>query len=285
MENDLTRSVFINSISVAGVSFLMESMINPWGEDDQVVDAVIGNRFDEGVSLNIWAELIKNSEPGSLFLDVGAYTGIYSLAAASIRPDIKCVAFEPSTITFGRLAKNILLNGFDTRVIPANLAVASQSSHIRFPHRFGIYSLCSGESSESKEYDHTQPAVTMPLDDLLNDTIAQPYLDSMSTPVWPYKRIVAMKVDVEGVEIDVLMGARKLIAEHSPAIIAEYLSDQAFDQLKDFAVSQNYQIFKIPNERNALLAPGRQIAQTVDKAASKSGGTTGFRKWTFSVPL
>lgn len=280
----MTRTVSINRVVAGHASFLMESIIDPWGEDDQVVDAIIANRFDETISLNIWSNLVLSSSPDSLFLDVGAYTGIYSLVAASLHSNIKCVAFEPSTITFGRLAKNILLNSFDTRIVPVNLAAASKSSDIRFPHKYGIYSLCSGESSTTTEFDHTQPALTVPLDELLQPTTAQPYLNSKSIAFRPFNRVVGIKIDVEGCELDVLAGARELIVQHQPAIIAEYLSDDALTHLKNFAASTNYQLCPISEERNALLMPINP-SETVAKAVANPMTMHGSRAITFTLPF
>jgi FkbM family methyltransferase len=279
--------VAINQIHFDKAAFLMESIIDSWGEDDQVVDAIVGNRFDEGISLTIWTHLVAQASPQSLFVDVGAYTGIYSLATASLRSDVKCVAFEPSTITFGRLAKNILLNGFDTRIIPVNLAAGAKTADMVFPHRYGIYSLCSGESSKSKEYDHTQRAFVVPLDDLLNADIRHPFLDSKSIPIRPFRRIAAMKIDVEGVEPQVLEGAQRLIIEHRPVIIAEYLSDQALRQLEDFSAACAYRLLRIPNERNIVMVANENKAELkiIEAALSRSSTISGRRFWTYSVPL
>ena len=53
--------------------------------------------------------------PGDTFVDVGANVGTYSLLAAAI-PDVRIVAFEPSTLASRRLQENVDLNGLRARV-------------------------------------------------------------------------------------------------------------------------------------------------------------------------
>jgi FkbM family methyltransferase len=54
-------------------------------------------------------EWIDSFPPGSLFWDIGANIGIYSLYAA-IRPGIAVCAFEPAPATYGALCRNIEAN-------------------------------------------------------------------------------------------------------------------------------------------------------------------------------
>jgi len=274
------RRFTTNAVQVGDVSFFMECIQDPWGADDQVVDAVHASAFDEPVSLDLWCDLAKTARPGEMFLDVGAYSGIYALAAAASSSQVRVIAFEPSTITFGRLAQNVLLNNFDTRVFPVNLAAGDSRTNTAFPHRFGIYSLCSGESSSTEDWDHTQPVLIVPLDALLEPTRELPYLNSRSISIWPFSRVAAMKIDVEGAEEMVLQGARRLIARDKPIIIAEVLGDEAAATIARVAQELDYTVQQVPGERNVILAPsGSTVALRQDRDARRIGGRE-VRSWT-----
>jgi FkbM family methyltransferase len=84
--------------------------------------------------LRLWAFAVRAAPANSVVLDVGAFAGLYSLVATSVRIDVRAIAFEPATMTYGRLARNILWNQLDMRVIAANLAVSDQAASITFIH-------------------------------------------------------------------------------------------------------------------------------------------------------
>ena len=58
---------------------------------------------------------IDSFQPDSVFWDIGANIGSYTLYAA-LRPDMRVVAFEPAAVNYFILAANCELNGFGERV-------------------------------------------------------------------------------------------------------------------------------------------------------------------------
>ena len=58
---------------------------------------------------------IDSFRPDSVFWDIGANIGSYTLYAA-LRPDMRVVAFEPAAVNYFILAANCELNGFGERV-------------------------------------------------------------------------------------------------------------------------------------------------------------------------
>ena len=60
-------------------------------------------------------EWIDTFEPGSVFWDVGANVGVYTLYAG-LRGDTRVVAFEPAAVNYMLLTANCEANGFDDRV-------------------------------------------------------------------------------------------------------------------------------------------------------------------------
>jgi len=252
----MKKIIFQNSaVTVNGHGITMHSITAPWGEDDNLLGAMRQGSFDEKKSLAYWLFLVETAPKNAMVLDVGAYTGLYSLLTVRARPDILSLAFEPSSVTFGRLVYNIQLNAFNPRIVPCHLAAWKREEILTLPHRYGFFSLCSGETlSQTQAVDHTETVKAVPLDHILQPTrpdfLNAPQLEGISK-----RPIAAVKIDVEGVEPEVLEGARTIISTSRPAFICEFLNQQAEARLGDFFGSVGYAVVPIPEERNLLAIP------------------------------
>jgi FkbM family methyltransferase len=259
----------INEVFADDVCVLMESIVSHWGEDDNVVQGILAGTYNEHVAIKFWSLLALKAPFGEILVDVGAYTGVFSLIAAKCSWINKIIAFEPSAVTFGRMVQNIALNGVESRIIPCNLAAHDAEKVIPMPHQWGHYALCSGESFEAQQTDHSQPAFCVPLDCLLTPSQSVHYLNSKTNSPWPFSRVAAIKIDVEGAEISVLKGARQLIARDKPVIIAEALGAAAETALAEFASSVGYAITRIGTEWNfAMYAHGDDHAKALLERAT-----------------
>ena len=232
----------------------MESIIYPWGRDDQVIDHIHAGTFDELESLRLWLFAISMAPLNYLALDVGAYSGLYSLLAAASRPDIKSVALEPGTITYGRLARNISWNSMELQIIAANLAASDTSGPVTLPHAYGIFSMNSGDGLKQSVVDHTEGATAIRLDELLEPKLPH-YLNTKATPVHPFSGIAAIKIDVEGLETAVLRGALEIIRKYRPIILCEYWDKDAEIAISNVMTSEGYIISGVKDERNLIAIP------------------------------
>ena len=70
---------------------------------------------------------IDGFAPDSVFWDIGANIGSYTLYAA-LRPDIRVVAFEPAAVNYFILAANCELNAFGERVDCLPIGVGADKS-------------------------------------------------------------------------------------------------------------------------------------------------------------
>src|SRR5690349_8071483 len=71
-------------------------------------------------------------EEGSVFVDVGAHVGYYSLLAATqVGPSGKVIAVEPNPPTIQRLRRNLQLNTF-TNVAVEEVACADKEQTLEF---------------------------------------------------------------------------------------------------------------------------------------------------------
>jgi FkbM family methyltransferase len=128
---------------------------------------------------------------GMRVVDVGANVGYYTLMIAQkIGPTGSIVAVEPSPENLPELRKNIACNRLPARII--EVAVGANEGIIQFDA--GI----NGGVCEQGPYTVRQ----FPLDDLLQEPID------------------FIKIDIEGCEMDALLGARRLLSSR-PVIFLE----------------------------------------------------------------
>lgn len=152
--------------------------------------------------VSLFAQMLR---PGDIAIDAGAYIGTHTVfMARQVGPSGRVYAFEPQRIIFQTLCANQVLNGLDnveafqiglgSRAFQAKTTVVDYQS----PGNFAAVQL----SSQATAGETIQ---VRPLDDVLPDLPACKLL----------------KVDVEGMELEVLEGAERLIMRTRPFIYAE----------------------------------------------------------------
>jgi len=138
---------------------------------------------------------------GGCLLDVGACHGVFSLAFVLGRPGARALAVEPSPPAFEILAGNVLKNAAD-RVELAQVALGGGTSTVRMRRSWHHLEALGEDQVEAD-------AVTLPvrsLDDLCAERRFRPSL---------------IKVDVEGFEHAVLLGARGVLERERPQLFLE----------------------------------------------------------------
>lgn len=149
---------------------------------------------------------IKLSRDAEVFLDVGAYTGLFALAVARCNPGIHCYAYEIVPENFQILVANVIANNLVVRVHPQLHGVGAELGAIRVPVTFGAGVLASSVALDSKSDGGVEIPVSS-LDDLHQGEIKK----------------VVIKIDVEGFEYDVLRGAVGMLYKAQADIVCEVL--------------------------------------------------------------
>jgi len=179
--------------------------------------------------------------PGDIFVDVGANVGTYSLMGASlVGHGGRVLAFEPIPATRMRLEKNVSLNDVpQLRILPNGLGAEPGST------TFHVADGASGLSSRYNDAGGTQVEVEIStLDAILQDH--------------PAPRL--MKIDVEGMELEVLRGAAGLLrSEEAPLIVFEahlphmHAAGTDYAEMRQFLADHGgYEIFAL---RRSGLCP------------------------------
>jgi len=144
-----------------------------------------------------WIERIAS--PEAVFYDIGANIGAYSLIAASL--GARVVAFEPMPENLRSLHENVGINALEGRITAAPFVVGARAGIISFQ----VPDQSSGASwgfREGSASPHGQVFLTLSLDS--------------SIPLFGFALPTALKVDVDGGEIEVLQGA--VVTLRSPTL-------------------------------------------------------------------
>ena len=171
-----------------------------WTRVSGVVDAEW--RFLQGIGKeDITAACITSLlHRDSIFVDVGANVGYFTLLASSL--DAHVVSYEPTPSVFARLRENVDLNGYDAQLV--NAAVMDK------PGTLSLH--LSGDDPEANSLFGDEPnSVCVPAVALDEDLAAR-----------GIQHVDLLKIDAEGAEAFVLDGATRLLSSpDAPAIIVE----------------------------------------------------------------
>jgi FkbM family methyltransferase len=202
-----------------------------------------GNEIENGL---FWRDTFEQ-EPGTFqiaakllpkvdcFIDVGANIGVYSLLAKAICPNVRVVAIEPSIPNLKLLRHNLALNDFDVTVVEA--AATSKAGKVvlyDFPE-------CSSSSSLEKGWrDGTVERLTQAT--TLDNLAAKHGLTGKTL----------IKIDVEGHEVQVLEGARKLIRS-KPMFLIEIIRENVAKRLREILTPIEFSYFFIDEMTGMLM--------------------------------
>jgi len=157
-------------------------------------------------------------------LDVGANIGAHTVPLAQMaRPGGMVLAFEPQRLIFQTLCANVAINAL-VNVDCRCLALGSQPGMTRNaavdytqPGNFGGLGVRTGHSGESV------PLAT---------------IDGLNLPACDF-----LKVDVEGMEIEVLKGAASTISKYRPVLYVENDRADKSDELISYLLGLDYRLF------------------------------------------
>jgi len=155
--------------------------------------------LDDYVQRKIWYRCFEPAQsrvarrlisPGDTVVDVGAHVGFYTLLFARlVGPSGTVHAFEP--VMGDALERNIELNGYDN-VVVHRVAVGAKAGRVRLDNPAAGFSSGNWQRSDRRD---TREVAQVALDDCLDEHIA------------------FMKIDVEGMEPEVIEGLSRSLAD------------------------------------------------------------------------
>ncbi len=212
---------------------------------------LFGN-FQKHVAANPYIHL---PEDGIIF-DVGANVGIMSLQFAKSIPRGNVYAFEPTHYAYKRLKKNISLNTSASNIITIQSFVSRQSMH---DHQIKAYSSWKVDGKKTEATHPVHGGTAMPADDVPATSLDDFCINEKIS------RLDFIKIDTDGHEIDVLMGAEKCIGKFRPQIIFEvglYIMKEhgiSFSDYWRFFTSLKYELFNSANKKRIDMSNYKRV--------------------------
>ncbi len=162
---------------------------------------------------------------GSIFIDVGAHLGRFTLLGANIVGNKGLVvALDPDQRVFQRLVENVNINNLHN-VITLPIAASNKNflAHFRLSKTLGWSSLTNMHENKI-EAEVLIPAFT--LDDLIESL--------------ELNHVELVKIDVEGAEDKVLEGAVNLLESFRPILLIEVHTEESWIQCNKILENKGY---------------------------------------------
>lgn len=199
---------------------------------------ILYNRFDQyiGRSIALYGEYSEAEvdlyrqicKLGDTVIEVGANTGIHTLPLAKmVGGNGHVYAFEPQRLVFQTLCANMALNSLiNVSCLPFGISDKSQTIQVKevdymAPANFGGISIQAANQQQK-----TAPVTLRPLD--------------QAVPDCPIK---LLKIDVEGMELEVLKGSQQIIKQQQPIIYIENDRQEKSKELIEYLWGLDYQLY------------------------------------------
>jgi len=232
------KGTFVFKIKKNKLSFInVRDMI----ANDIFYSGIFGNY--EGETLRLWYEISK--EVNGLVLDIGAFSGIYSLVAASANKQNSIIAFEPHPNNFDLLCKNIQLNGF-SNITLENLALSNKTGKVAF-YNDGRGNRPPGFTLINHRYVDTESS------SISCATISfKEYLESNHKE----KILSLAKLDIERAELIVLRDGIERIQKDRTIIFCEILDRDSIFKISSLFKEIDYVFININDKKKRLIYSG-----------------------------
>lgn len=249
---------FFRNIDFPGfrkVSLLLPKWLlpNPKAVGEHILKIPAGFKFwinpakDKGVELSLFETgmyergtlhfIQKHLNPGDTFVDVGANIGLMSIfARQSVGESGKVWAFEANSSTFELLEKNLALNHFaDVWSFECGLGAKRETKFL-----YDNWEINRGAASTVVQSAGSKAIEIsiLTLDEVANQHGIAPSM---------------IKIDVEGMEEEVLAGAEHILLVNRPILIVEFSAERggnAREKVYNKIVSiGNYKLFKMKGSK------------------------------------
>jgi len=181
----------------------------------------------EAATNKVLAQYVKKND---VVIEAGANLGSETLLLSKLVGNGTVYGFEPNPHTFERLGMNVSINNL-ANVKIFDCALGEKNGNIDF----NIYPKDFCNPGMSSKYMET--AITQKI------TVAQKTIDSFVAEN-RVEKVDFLKMDIQGAEMDLLMGAANTIGKHHPTIFLEALAiyndtNALYQKLQDYGYNVN----------------------------------------------
>lgn len=172
-----------------------------------------GKTHDSEIRLTKY--LIKHLKPGSVFIDIGAHLGYYTLLASElVGQEGKIFSFEPSSV-FSFLKENTTSKKNVTAFKEAITDSNSEIDFYEFPVLYSEYNTIHVDQFKNENWiGKYSPRQVRIQSTTLDSFISEKNIDP-----------VIIKIDAEGAELKVLQGAPQTLTSLSPIVVMEFIQN------------------------------------------------------------
>jgi len=218
--------------------------------DTDLINNIMEQGFFEANVLQTAANVLRGKTEG-VVLDIGANMGSFTIPLAYYNPQYTFVCFEPQRMVCYQLCGNVAINRLNN-VVVHNVALGSERTQLLLDmpdyeneSNIGAFSL-DKEVREHNDYLCSTKGVKQKVDVLT--------LDSKIHDT----NIALIKIDVEGMELEVIKGGLELLKNNSyPPILFESWKSKAWfkprrQELFDFLEGLGYEIQSFGEDNLAI---------------------------------
>jgi FkbM family methyltransferase len=198
---------------------------------------------------------------GKVVYDVGGHVGLVTMFFARETEETgRVVTFEPNPQNYNAILDHIELNGF-TNVQVIQIGLASKRETLKFVVTDSA--LGTADPSKQKHLLRQEGVKVFQIEvDTMDNQIT---VNNLPKPDF-------VKIDVEGLEIDVLRGMSQTISNYRPEIFIE-LHGTSEQEIAEFLLSYNYNIYQIEDgiditQQNINMVHGHLYATSKERGES-----------------
>jgi len=243
-----------------GVYFLSKTNVVLWAKlhNGQKLKVDLSSTVGRSIYLrgcyeyDVEKELKKNLNPGDVFFDIGANVGYFTLTSQELVGEKGEVhSFEPHDRAFSLLQESVKSNKCDN-IFLNKTALSDKEKAVEF-----VSLKDSAFSWTQQERNNSSPSVT------IKTTTLDKYINDINLN----RKIKSLKIDVEGAEYNVLLGAKELLMSQSPYLILEVQDwslsrfGYSVDDIFTFLDKCGYRAFDLDGNSVLNAAQARQHLQ------------------------
>ena len=194
---------------------------------DPIDREIIINQEYEKKEISILTKLIENHDV-NYFIDIGANCGIYSFMIASYFENLKILAFEPNIEAFNKFNKTLEGNiKLFKNIKIFNFGLSDKKSRLKM------------RSLVKHGYIQTGGSTIHDGNTYKNVDIYKADFEIGDQKLNLSNSNISIKIDVEGHEINVLLGLKQLLTKNN-CILQIELFDESFEQANNFLIDNNF---------------------------------------------
>ena len=198
--------------------------------NDHIFKAINNNKifYENDLLFHLFSKL--SFKENSIAVDVGANIGNHSIFFGKYLCS-EVLSFEPSAINYNILNMNLDFNLDENKFKTYQMALGNITGEVEltYPNNDNWGGLAKISDNTKKGYEVIEKVKITTLDKIL-------------TEEKKHNNINLIKIDVEGLEIDVLKGAENIISQNLPHIVVEAHNQDKLLEIKQYLGKFNYSI-------------------------------------------